>query len=178
MPSELTKELAGYDGRAIANYILSVLDAQKFEISNKKINKLIYFVHGYFIARFNRVLIRNYFEAWEHGPVVRVVYDSFKKFRFGVILNPAIHVDVFEQVERPVSFDSMTPDERRFIFRVALHYARYPANQLEDMTHQPGTPWAITRAKAAEEPLYQNRIANDLIREHFAAQIGAKSRLQ
>lgn len=177
MARELANELAGHDARGVANFILSALDAKEFQISNKKINKLIYFAHGYHFARFNRTLIRNYFEAWEHGPVVRVVYDSFKRFGFSPITKPAFHFDVFEQTERPVSFDEISLTEREFILKITLHYAQYSADELESMSHQPGTPWAITRSRQMDEPQYQNRIMNNLIRDYFTAQVGELSRL-
>jgi uncharacterized phage-associated protein len=177
MAHELAKELTGHDARSIANFILSAFDAKQFEISNKKINKLIYFAHGYHFARFNSALIRNYFEAWEHGPVVRVVYESFKQFGFDPIAELAFHFDLFEQIERLVTFDDLSLREQEFILRITSHYVQYSADELERMTHQPGTPWAITRCKQIDEPQYQNRIMNNLIRDYFAAEIGELSRL-
>lgn len=177
MSLALSQELVGHDGRSIANFILSAFSAKQFEISNKKINKLIYFAHGHHVARFNKNLIRNYFEAWEHGPVVRVVYDSFKQYRFAPISEPACHVDIFDQVERPVSFEQVTLDEREFIMKVVSHYAQYSAEDLEKLTHRPGTPWAVTRSKQEVEPQFQNRITNQLIREYFISEFGGSSRL-
>lgn len=177
MVRELAMELAGHDARSVANFILSALDAKTFGISNKKINKLIYFAHGYHFARFNNPLIRNYFEAWEHGPVVRVVYDSFKRHRFGPITEPASHIDIFEQTKRPVAFDQISRAEREFILKISSHYAQYSADELERMTHQPSSPWAVTRSRRLDDPQFQNRIMNHLIRDYFAAQIGNLSRL-
>lgn len=173
----LTEELAGYDGRAVANLVLAEYDSLRWDISNKKINKLIFQVYGVALARMEKKLIRNYFEAWEHGPVIRVVYEAFKLYGFSPILQPATHFDIFEQVEKVVPVDNISASDREFILKVVSSYIAYSADELEEMTHQPGGPWDRVRLARMTEPKYQNRIPDLLIREYFVAQLGEAGRL-
>ena len=170
----LENELKGYDGRAIANLILSSYDAATWQISNKKINKLIYFVHGFGLARLERKLVRNYFEAWDHGPVVRVVYDTFKRFGFSPIPNLATYTDLFDREEKVVEFHEIVEEEKQFILQVAGAYIKYTADELEAMTHSPGSPWhAVKNLNSLDRP-YRLRIPDPLIREYFVRILGDK----
>ena len=45
-----------------------------------KLQKLIYYAHGWHLAIRNAPLIDEVIEAWEYGPVVPNVYHEFKKF--------------------------------------------------------------------------------------------------
>ena len=49
-------------------------------ISNLKMQKLLYYAQGHFLATYQKPLFNDKIEAWEYGPVVKNVYDSFKKY--------------------------------------------------------------------------------------------------
>ena len=170
----LEKELTGHDGRSIANFILNSYDPTIWSLSNKKINKLIYFVHGISLVRFDHKLVRNYFEAWDHGPVIRVVYDAFKKFGFAPVQGLATYIDLFDHTEKVVSTEPITSRECEFISRVVSTYVRYSADELEAMTHAPGSPWHHVKNLPADDSPYQNRISDQLIREYFMQTVGEK----
>ncbi|MGH6962497.1 MAG: Panacea domain-containing protein, partial [Dongiaceae bacterium] len=70
-----------YDARAVANCLLDYADSKSSEITLLTLMKVIYFAHGWHLARFGQPLVTNHFEAWERGPVVRVLYDEFKDRR-------------------------------------------------------------------------------------------------
>jgi uncharacterized phage-associated protein len=170
----LEKELTGHDGRSIANFILNSYDSTIWGLSNKKINKLIYFFHGISLVRFDHKLVRNYFEAWDHGPVIRVVYDAFKKFRFAPVQGLATYIDLFDNTEKVVSTERITPRECEFISRVVTTYVQYSADELEAMTHAPGSPWHHVKNLPVDDSPYQNRISDQLIREYFMQTVGEK----
>lgn len=170
----LERELSGHDGRSLANFILQSFDPVKLELSNKKLDKLIYFVHGISLVRFDRRILRNYFEAWDHGPVVRVVYNAFKKFGFAPVQGMATYVDLFDKIEKVASTDRITPREAEFIYRVVSAYVQYSADELEALTHAPGSPWYRVKNLPAEHTTYQNRIPDQMIREYFANMVGEK----
>ncbi|WP_110558686.1 Panacea domain-containing protein [Helicobacter cinaedi] len=48
------------------------------DLSKLKFQKLLYYAQGYYTALFNKPLFEENIEAWEHGPVVREVYDALK----------------------------------------------------------------------------------------------------
>jgi uncharacterized phage-associated protein len=170
----LQSELTGFDGRSIANFILTSYDPIKWNISNKKINKLIYFAHGISLARLEKKLVRNYFEAWDHGPVIRVVYDAFKQFGFAPIQRLATYVDLFDRKEKLVSTDQIGSQEKEFILRIVKSYIMYSADELEAMSHARGSPWYIVKSLPTDESPYQNRIPDRLIQEFFVKSLGEK----
>ncbi|HKG75432.1 MAG TPA: type II toxin-antitoxin system antitoxin SocA domain-containing protein, partial [Aestuariivirgaceae bacterium] len=131
------------DGRLIANLILDHFDSEEWAISNKKINKLIYFCHGFSLCRLSQPLVRNHFEAWRHGPVIKVVYDNFKKAEFSPIKIRATAFDYVEARELPVSYQAISSQMRDFILGITEHFIGESADELEQITHESGSPWHI-----------------------------------
>lgn len=69
--------------RDIANYFLYLASKSKGElaqISNLKLQKLLYYAQGYHLAMYGTTLFPEKIEAWDHGPVVRNVYHEYKAF--------------------------------------------------------------------------------------------------
>lgn len=163
-----------YDGRKIANFILSEFDPKQFELSNLKLNKVLYLVHGFYLARASCALIKNHFEAWKHGPVISVIFHEFKKFQDGPITKPAEYLNYATGVKEVVSFADVPNDAREFIRGVAGHYVQYSAWQLREMTHEPGGPWHLVTS-GHEPQRIRDRIPNELIRAYFAKQFGGVS---
>ena len=71
---------AGLSVRGLSNWILDYSDQASAEVTNMALNKLIFFAVERFLIH-DRILLTNAkIEAWEHGPVFREVYQSFKAF--------------------------------------------------------------------------------------------------
>ena len=124
-----------------------------------KLQKLVYLAHGWHLAIHDAPLIEEKFEAWPYGPVEEFLYHMFKQFRNNPINDYAKTWVGGEEKAFVVS-----PDNTRFfeVFsRVIQKYGNFSALQLSALTHQPGTPWSITKAKGESE------IPNELIRDHF-----------
>lgn len=166
-----------FDARKIANLILSEFDAVRFEISNLKLNKILFYVHAYHLVRQSQPLIKNHFEAWEHGPVVRVVYHEFKKFGSKPITSLARHVDYESGREEIISFSEIDASTRDFVLSIGRHYMRFTASQLRDMTHQNDSPWSRVYSADSESRGLRDRIPNELIEAHFASIIGKNKSL-
>ena len=47
-------------------------------ITNLKLQKLLYYAQGYFLAKKNTSLFEDDFLAWEHGPVIRKIYNKYR----------------------------------------------------------------------------------------------------
>src|ERR1700736_6544090 len=83
-----------YDARAVANYFLQRANAEGIPITPMAIQKLVYFAHGWMLAVYGRPLINQRIEAWEYGPVIRDLYQQFKRFGDLKITEPAKDVQV------------------------------------------------------------------------------------
>jgi uncharacterized phage-associated protein len=155
------------DARAIANLILDEFDAIENSISNKKINKLIYFCHGFSLLRIGTPLVRNHAEAWVHGPVFRVVYDAFKQFDYRPITSRAQFFNFVTGLEEKVNYDTITSTQLELTKKVAGHFVRYSADDLEDMTHSQFGPWAKVWNTPESERGFRSRIPDEEIHAFF-----------
>ena len=102
--------------------------------------KLIYFAHGWHLAKYDRPLVKNRFEAWKHGPVVRVVYDCFEEAGDRPIKERATRFDPISATRRLADY-ALDSDERRFLQQIFDAYAHLHAFRLSHLTHEPGSPW-------------------------------------
>ena len=126
-----------YKAIDIANKLLwaasrdSVIEGQGELMSNMKLQKMLYYQQGFHLAVFGTPLFEDPIEAWMYGPVVRSVYDHFKKYGYQGI--------------PPESQDeiALEPQEQALFDEVYKVYAVYSAVGLMNMTHSE-SPWAST----------------------------------
>ena len=114
----------------LANFILSLDQSEEADITPMKLQKLLYFAHGYHLAIFGTpLLVDEKFEAWKHGPVVKDVYESFAA-------HGNKHIP-FKGTPK-LSINSKSIELIKDTFKV---YNRFSAGQLSKITHLKGTPW-------------------------------------
>lgn len=156
-----------YDAREIANYFLDYADSKRIPLTNMGLLKVIYYAHGWHLARFNQPLILNKIEAWEHGPVVRVVYDAFKQFRDAPIVKcRAKRFDVSTN-DYIVAAGEVDEKLSAFLTEMFDFYGQAHAFELSKMTHAANGPWdQVTKAAKANVQL-QMEIPNDIIKNYF-----------
>ena len=128
-------------------------------MSNLKLQKLLYFAQGWYMARYGKPLFDETMEAWRLGPVVPSVYAEYVQFG----RNP-IH-DV------PPSDDAFTEEEFSLLMDVVREYWRFSTSALIDMAHETGTPWA----KAYRKDEQHTQIDNADIQRYFESQKSLKS---
>lgn len=119
------------NARAIANYMLYIMSDAFDDLTNMKINKLLYFAQGHYLKKYGVPLFDDTIEAWEHGPVVPEVYSAYKEYTD----RPIENYDASALVE-------VTPEAEEILYGVARKYGRYTASALRNMTHVVGSPWA------------------------------------
>lgn len=110
----------------IANKIIASTDASQGEIiSNLKLQKLLYYMQGFFIAVFDEKLFENEIEAWQYGPVVREMYEHFKTFGSGAIM-----------LQGEVEIANLSEEENQLFYNVMEEYGQFSAIKLMNMTHE------------------------------------------
>lgn len=135
-------------------FIDSALDDPENNMTNMRINKLLYFAHGWSLERHGRPLFKEDIRAWEYGPVVKKVYNRLR-FAGSNKINDTIS-GTYEQ--------NLTADERDLLVDVMLRYDRYSTSGLVEITHRPGSPWFIARQTGKDELISQQSM-----QEYFAA---------
>ncbi|WAK02791.1 Panacea domain-containing protein [Methylobacter sp. YRD-M1] len=65
---------------AIANAFLDLARGDGKGITPMKLQKLVYYAHGWNLGIFGEPLIDETIEAWKYGPVIQPIYHEFKSF--------------------------------------------------------------------------------------------------
>lgn len=112
-----------------------------------KLQKLLYYAHGWHLALTGRPLLDRSVEAWQYGPVLPDVYRAFRAFGAQPITQPA--QDLVQRgaklVITPYALPSGSAEAAyadRVLDRVLEQYGSYSGVELSAMTHGPATPWA------------------------------------
>jgi uncharacterized phage-associated protein len=135
-----------YSPSAVANTFLHLGRQSRQVIDPMKMQKLVYFAHGWHLGLNESPLISEPIEAWDYGPVVASLYRVLKPYGAGQILAPLEDFvpdprDGFRVVNLAVE-DQQT---QQFMQRVLEVYGQRSALQLSEMTHRPDTPWTMIR---------------------------------
>jgi len=161
-----------FDPKAIANYFFELATKEGKQIEPLKMQKLVYFAHGWYLAFTGMPLLNEYVEAWQYGPVIPDLYHAFKQYGSGPITSPAYSMRADGSTIRfivPRIYDVADEEGLSFVKqlldRVWEVYKSYTGIQLSSMTHQPDTPWYATRE--ATNGMKNADIPNERIREYF-----------
>lgn len=125
----------------VARYFITLNDneckdsEEKSDLSKLKIQKLLYYAQGYYLALYNKPLFDEKILAWQHGPVVKEVYKDLKP------LNPKnnfIPTDINKMEEDEIK--KLGKNEKELIEDVFQLMGQYSAWRLRDKIHQED-PW-------------------------------------
>lgn len=139
---------------AIAN---TLVDIAGRSLTQMKLHKLTYMAHGWHLAITGEPLVTDKPEAWDNGPVFRLIWDRIRDYGLdnrGRIL---------KRNRRPFEAEDISEQEMNVLRHVWRKYGRYSAYKLSNMTHQPGTPWTQTYFDDGRDAV----IPDDLIRHHY-----------
>src|ERR1700722_8483585 len=78
-----------YPATVIANEFIALASKAGSALSPLKLQKLVYFAHGWCLALTGRPLISDRVQAWQYGPVIPSIYHEFKYVGNGSISSPA-----------------------------------------------------------------------------------------
>ena len=165
---------APYDGREVANFLLDYAESRKVELTQIPLLKMLYFCHGWYLVYKGAPLIKNEFEAWENGPVVRVVRDAFKHFGKKKITGRARRLDL-NTGEFEVVLPNISEDDQAFIVQIFEEYQAYSLWELRDLTHEAGSPWDKLWNSVGPVARFGLRLKNEEILQHFALKAREKS---
>jgi uncharacterized phage-associated protein len=163
--------LGPYDSKAVANYFLNLAERDGKTLDSMKLQKLVYFAHGWYLAVNGQPLIDDIVEAWQYGPVIPTLYHEFKEFGGGAITRMAKTVVVSGSKIR-VSVPELDPRmDTDLLNKVWETYGDMSGFQLSNLTHAPGTPWE--QIWTINEGRKNVDIPDDLIKTFFTAHLNA-----
>ncbi|MHB1035361.1 MAG: Panacea domain-containing protein [Pirellulales bacterium] len=164
-----------HSARAVANFFLELAKESEVQLSPMKLQKLVFFAHGWHLAILGTPLINEQVEAWEFGPVIPSLYHSFKAFGNQPISEPAHNYRIaggrLHESTPTIPDTPETGPTRALLRKVWEVYSPFTATQLSNVTHQPGTPWrnVVDDCKARYGLVPKGTdIPTQLIQQYFA----------
>ena len=161
-----------YSAREIAKWFLvkdnveakeNEFEEEPYErITNLKLQKLLYYAQGLYLAIYNEPLFSEPIEAWPHGPVVREVYNIYSFFKG----NP-IEINITEQDENVITKIEEDNKANSIVNLTYSNFAIYTAWQLRNMTHEDNSPWDLTQKNKGIFSI----IDNEEIKEYFKREV-------
>lgn len=125
-----------YTAMTIAKWFIAWGEAEDDELSNMKLQKLLYYAQGHHLARTGEPLFGDEIQAWSHGPVVPLIYRAFRDFHANPIVLP--DTDSF-------TWDAVDPETTNLLGEVWNTYGGYSAGRLRAMSHAEA-PWRTSFA--------------------------------
>ena len=135
-----------------SNYLLS----KNNEITPLALQKLLYYVQGFFYAFTGEFMFESDCESWVHGPVYRDIYNKYQEFG----RNPIVS-------EKSYDFSSyFTSQEMQLLDSIIKHLSVYNGKVLEKFTHEE-SPWLLARGDLREDEPSTNIIEKEMIADFF-----------
>lgn len=158
--SATTKKISAL---TIAEYFIDKSNKEKKPITNKKLQKLLYYAQVWSVVLNEEKLFPERIEAWVHGPAIPTVYRKFKGFEF----NP-IQLDT---TGMSFSFSKKQNDLLESIWSI---YGKYNAEYLEALTHSE-LPWQEARKETSASEPSNNIISLATAKKFYAGKLKSKT---
>ncbi|MGI3136397.1 MAG: Panacea domain-containing protein [Candidatus Phytoplasma vitis] len=129
------------------NNQINVFDVAQFfvkkdqSINKTKIQKLLYYAQGYYLAKYNKVLFQESIEAWPYGPVIPAVYAETLKQEFQK-QNFQLSSVSFDFSSKMTNLP-LTDEQEKILYQVFKDFGHMSASQLSEQTHNE-SPWKDT----------------------------------
>lgn len=150
-------QTAPYSALDVAAYIIQKANSvrgKKKDLTPLKLQKILYYAQGWHLARKGAPLFKSRIVAWQHGPVIKEVYDAYKN---RLVVS---HIRPQESVGNVTCLDT---DAKEFLDEIWDNYGGKSAWELVGMTHLT-QPWIDAR----NDPLSQE-ITEGEMRKYFTA---------
>lgn len=144
------------DALLIADYLLLKAQQEGKPITNKKLQKLLYYVQAWSLALHDKKIFDDKIEAWIHGPAIKTVYLEYQKFGASPIAK-----EISGDVVNKISEEAI-----KIIDDVWQLYSKYEANYLEFLTHSE-EPWQKARNGLEPHISSENEITLESMRDFY-----------
>jgi uncharacterized phage-associated protein len=127
----------------LAAIVVSFFNEKGDFISNKKLQKLLYYTQAWHFVYFKENIFEEDIlpEAWVHGPVYPSVYSEYKRFGFSPI---TIEEKDSEAYSSLVKNSDLSDDQIELLETVLSQYGKRTAFELEYLSHSE-SPWLTAR---------------------------------
>lgn len=134
----------------VANFFVNLGTQLKDDnMTNMKVNKLLYFAQGYCMKRTGKPLFEEDLEAWPYGPVEPGVYRAFKKYQSSAI----------SDVSGNYSDEIFSDEIYALLLDIYNEYGKYTTSYLVDISHKSGSPWERTQCGVIDKKMIKDYFA-------------------
>jgi len=147
-----------YLSKLIAKYFIYKSNEGKLGITNKKLQKLLYYSQGWSLVLYGKPMFKEDLEAWVHGPAVREIYKEYKKYGFFRIKEKISDKEI----------SKISAKDKTLLQDVWRVYGKYDANFLERLSHQEA-PWINARNGLEGYAISSNIISLEELNKYFSS---------
>jgi uncharacterized phage-associated protein len=158
-----------YDAHEVANAILDIGDELHLGLTNMAVQKIAYFAHGWYLAENGQPLVKQEFEAWRNGPVLRGVWEALRASGSAPVAFRSRKLDPMTGELYEVK-PNLTEADLAFVRRIVRMYGSRGAFELSEITHRPGSPWDAVWNAPAGQVTPGMIIRHDAVRAYFLRQ--------
>jgi len=156
MGARTTKNLSALD---VGKYFIHLANQDKKVITNKKLQKLVYYSQAWSLVLNDKKLFKDHIEAWVHGPAVRSLYVQYKNFGF----NPIV-----EEVD--MSSVKLSKGDKELLDEIWKVYGKLDAGYLEMLTHYE-KPWQDARNGLQSYENSENEITPKAMKSFYSEKL-------
>ena len=120
-----------YSALEVAKYVINHEHSNGREITNLRLQKLLYFVQAKVLVETGNPCFEDEMEAWDFGPVVPAVYYAYKVFG---------SLDIISDEAAP----NLNKAVSGYIDSILDYCQNFPTFQLVEITHKQ-SPWVTAR---------------------------------
>ncbi len=116
----------------MANTILKTMWLNNIDVTPLKLQKMLYYIQGFCLKENCKISMDADFEKWHHGPVIKDIYEIFKKYASN-------NIEELEEgnLNKAYTFDIKTnPHFQKILENVIGAYGKIEALVLSHMTHE------------------------------------------
>src|SRR5258706_1845214 len=150
-----------YSATEIAKYfLLKDKNDHAVALTNLKLQKILYYAQGWYLANFGKPLFEDPIEAWKFGPAIRSIYQQYKDFGNRPLTEEVTDDDV----------SHIDSDTKAFLDKIWDAYKGFSGTELVFVTHN-AKPWREARRDLGNHDNSDNEISKDALESYFRSLI-------
>lgn len=160
---------------AVANFFIErgVQDTDCPIVDQLKLQKLMFYAHGWYLANTHKPLFDEDIEAWPWGPVVKDVYNQTRSYGRTQITKKI--KELAEDLCGGFAYAHPKPIENQdikdFLEEMWQMHRQYTGIQLCNSTHAEGEPWTVIYELNNKDLSSRPNIPNHLIETVFISKL-------
>ena len=150
-----------YKPLAIANEF--ILRSAPHGAEHMKLQKLVYYAYGWWLASHSDRLTTEPPQVWKHGPVFETLYHSLSNFKD----NPVHNVQKDHPFKIAPRVDEEDAEVCELVEFIWEKYGGFDSYQLSDRSHKVGSPWRQVAESLSFRVPFRTEIPDNIIKAYF-----------